>query len=549
VRGTRAGRTIEIDLHAKGIDATMIEHARATGMPVNVSPKYWAEHLGMPYHQTAIRDLEMPVAGQVGRGLMTLSEGSRSFTRYGYADLLRDDRQYTVRHRVFAGTQRLLMSGDAETTTAYARMFSFCGSTGVDLMEPLTCRGRRGTGIAGTRRSGYADPGLEPRWDWEKYEYWYRVWGRLTYDADADAAQWRRAFDRNATGNAIVAALASASRILPIVTTAHLPSAACDAYWPEIYWNQPIVGEPRPNPYGDTPAPKTFTHVSPLDPQIFSSIHEHAAELLSGDASGKYSPVEVAQWIEDLARETTRQIAPIERASAPDVRRIAIDARIQAGLGLFFAAKLRAGVLYAIHEATSDRRALDEAVAAYRRARQAWADLSEIARAVYAADLSVSDKISERGQWIDRLPAIDEDIARMAARTDAPPAASDARAAGAIARALGTPNRGPAPCAHVAPSGFRPGAPVSLEVRVTSATPATIWCCYRHVNQAERFERVQMDASADGTHHATIPAAYTDSPYPLQYYFVVKTSADAAHLYPSLGPDRLQQPYIVLRRM
>jgi hypothetical protein len=545
----RAGRTIEIDLHAKGIDATMIEHARATGMPVNVSPKYWAEHLGMPYHQTAIRDLEMPVAGQVGRGLMTLSEGSRSFTRYGYADLLRDDRQYTVRHRVFAGTQRLLMSGDAETTTAYARMFSFCGSTGVDLMEPLTCRGRRGTGIAGTRRSGYADPGLEPRWDWEKYEYWYRVWGRLTYDADADAAQWRRAFDRNATGNAIVAALASASRILPIVTTAHLPSAACDAYWPEIYWNQPIVGEPRPNPYGDTPAPKTFTHVSPLDPQIFSSIHEHAAELLSGDASGKYSPVEVAQWIEDLARETTRQIAPIERASAPDVRRIAIDARIQAGLGLFFAAKLRAGVLYAIHEATSDRRALDEAVAAYRRARQAWADLSEIARAVYAADLSVSDKISERGQWIDRLPAIDEDIARMAARTDAPPAASDARAAGAIARALGTPNRGPAPCAHVAPSGFRPGAPVSLEVRVTSATPATIWCCYRHVNQAERFERVQMDASADGTHHATIPAAYTDSPYPLQYYFVVKTSADAAHLYPSLGPDRLQQPYIVLRRM
>ena len=43
---------------------------------------------------------------------MTLSEGARSFTRYGYADLLRDDRRYTVRHRVFPGTQRLLLSGD-----------------------------------------------------------------------------------------------------------------------------------------------------------------------------------------------------------------------------------------------------------------------------------------------------------------------------------------------------------------------------------------------------------------------------------------------------
>ena len=51
----------------------------------------------MPYHQAAIRDLEMPVAGHTGAGLMTLSEGARVFTRYGYADLLRDDRRYTVR--------------------------------------------------------------------------------------------------------------------------------------------------------------------------------------------------------------------------------------------------------------------------------------------------------------------------------------------------------------------------------------------------------------------------------------------------------------------
>jgi hypothetical protein len=90
---------------------------------------------------------------------------------------------------------------------------------------------------------------------------------------------------------------------------------------------------------------------------------------------------------------------------------------------------------------------------------------------------------------------------------------------------------------------------VSLDVHVTGATPASVWCCYRHVNQAERFERVQMEGSADGAHRATIPAAYTDSPYPLQYYFVIKTSTDMAYLYPSLGPDRLQQPYIVLRQV
>jgi hypothetical protein len=95
----RCGREVEIDLHAKGIDATMIESALATGMPVNVSPKYWAEHLGMPYHQAAIRELEMPVTGRTGAGLMTLSEGARSFTRYGNADLMRENRRYPLLRR------------------------------------------------------------------------------------------------------------------------------------------------------------------------------------------------------------------------------------------------------------------------------------------------------------------------------------------------------------------------------------------------------------------------------------------------------------------
>jgi hypothetical protein len=52
----RCGRKVEIDLHAKGIDQNMIDLALATGLPVKVSPKFWAEHMGMPYHQADIRD-------------------------------------------------------------------------------------------------------------------------------------------------------------------------------------------------------------------------------------------------------------------------------------------------------------------------------------------------------------------------------------------------------------------------------------------------------------------------------------------------------------
>ncbi len=544
----RCGRTVEIDLHAKGVDEKMIGNALATGMPVNIAPKYWAEHLGMPYHQTAIRDLEMPVAGRTGAGLMTLSEGSRISTRYGYADLLRDDRKYTVRHRVFSGTQRLLLWGDPKSAAAYSRMFQFCGSTGVDLMEPLTCRGRRGTATSG-KRSGYVSERLEPRWDWQKYTYWYRVWGRLLYNPDTEAQVCQREFAADSNGIALENGLATASRILPIVTTAHLPSAACDAYWPEVYWNQPMVGEASVNPYTDSPAPRTFQNVSPLDPQMFSRISDFADELLNGESSGKYSPVEVAQWLDDLAGAAERDMAKAGKPQSIAAARLLIDAEMQAGLGRFFAAKFRSGVLCTIYERTGDKRAMEEAIAMYSRARTIWATVAEKAKGVYGADLSASDRISEHGQWMDRLPAFDDEIAKLRRLVVSAKPSADPRVSAAVNAVLARPVRDTAACGHRPPEGFRPGREVNIEVTVPAGTKYTsVQLLYRHVNQAERYQLAEMEMGGS-RYGAVIPAEYTDSPYPLQYYFVLKDSAKKASLYPGLGPELMNQPYFVLRRL
>ena len=57
----RCGRKVEIDMHAKGIDQTMIDlRAGDAACRVKVSPKFWAEHMGMPYHQADIREQELP---------------------------------------------------------------------------------------------------------------------------------------------------------------------------------------------------------------------------------------------------------------------------------------------------------------------------------------------------------------------------------------------------------------------------------------------------------------------------------------------------------
>jgi len=155
------GRKVELDMHSKGMDQTMLDLGVATGLPLRVSPKYWAEHLGMPYHQADIREQERPRPDKQVSALMKFSAGSRSFLRYGYGDLLREDRKWSVIHRIWPGTQRLLLWGDPVTAAAHSRAFGFCGSDGVEICEPLSFKGRRGSGIA-SDRCAYADATLRP---------------------------------------------------------------------------------------------------------------------------------------------------------------------------------------------------------------------------------------------------------------------------------------------------------------------------------------------------------------------------------------------------
>ncbi len=547
----RSGRPIEIDMHAKGMDQTMIDLALATGMPVNISPKYWAEHMGLPYHQAAIRELEMPPRNRKDEGFMALSSGSRRFLRYGYGDLMREDRRYGVLHRVWPGTQRILLWGDPVMAAAYGRASSFCGSSGVELCEPLSFKGRKGSGLAGGR-CAYADASLNPPHDWEKYLYTCRVWGRLLYNPEAEPDVWRR-YLRNRFDHAAEAAesaLAHASRILPLVTTAHGASGANNSYWPEMYTNMPIVDAARKHPYSDTPAPKRFGAVSPFDPQMFARVDDFAEELLKGERGGKYSPLEVAQWLDELAGAAARNLAQAEARAgdrpSPEFRRLAIDVAIQSGLGRFFAWKLRSAVLYALWERGRDRSALAEAVKAYRAARAAWAELAGRARGVYRDDVTVGYDRHLRGHWMDRLQAIDDDLADMVKRLEDAPAGQVTQKA--VREGLAPSPRPSIRCGHTPPAHFVPGQPLALELALEGAGRISARLLYRHVNQAESHRAAQMEARGEGRYRAEIGADYTHSPFPLQYHFELRDETGAAWLYPGLQPSLSNQPYFVVRR-
>jgi hypothetical protein len=316
-----------------------------------------------------------------------------------------------------------------------------------------------------------------------------------------------------------------------------------------MYTNMPIVEGSETEPYSDTPAPKRFGTVSPLDPELFSTIEQHASALLDGNATGRYSPIEVAQWLENLT-EAAHQSLAVRGRPTPELRRFEEDIRIQIGLGQFFAAKLRSGVLYEIYKRTGDRAALEEAVTSYGKARSAWSAMADRARTVYRSDVTFGRTPIKRGHWLDRLPAIDKDLAAMKALiADAGKAPAAASAKQAILAATGRPQRPSVGCSHTPPNSFQPGEAVAITLSFSGPEsrerPSAIRLRYRQVNQAERWQALDMERNREG-YSATIPGTYSKSPYALQYYFEFRSDPNIAWLYPGFDAHLANQPYFVI---
>jgi hypothetical protein len=150
-----------------------------------------------------------------------------------------------------------------------------------------------------------------------------------------------------------------------------------------------------------------------------------------------------------------------------------------------------------------------------------------------------------RGHWSDRLSAIDRDIAAVTDRVMAvgrlDMSSQDTRHT--IVEAAARPGRPLVACNHVPPASFEAGA--SLRLVVTVLVPdevSSIRLHYRHVDQAERWKRVEMQGDG-GRFTAAIPADYTQSDFPLEYYFDLVGKSGAARLEPAFNATLSNQPY------
>ena len=216
------------------------------------------------------------------------------------------------------------------------------------------------------------------------------------------------------------------------------------------------------------------------------------------------------------------------------------DTVIQISLAYFFAAKLRAGLLYALWQKNNDPGWVPKRLARYRAAREVWAAMAARAEKVYAADISYGEIPQRRGHWIDRLAAIDADIAAMAN------AVSSTKAAVTEASTWRDRDAAPARPAmalrHKAPERFTPGADLPLVLTGTGDAAGQLF--YRHVNHGERWQALALSQEGDSLRGA-IPGSYTRSPYPLQYYFAL-TRSSQAWMFPGFNVSLSNQPYFAV---
>jgi hypothetical protein len=235
------------------------------------------------------------------------------------------------------------------------------------------------------------------QWEFERYWFFYSVWGRLSYDPKtpdkAFLAELQRRFGAAAAD--VLETYKQSGKVLSQILAAHL--ADPNMYiWPEI------------NPGGLLDA---YIDVRPSDWRMIAAIPEAVRNRLDGVASAKQTPVETTQLLSAAAAATEQAVA---RAAAKmpltniEWRSSQPDFQVLAALARYHAQKQLAAYNVALFDATSNASALAEARRAVEAGIAIWEKLVQLTDDVYPAQMAFGP--DDVGQWKDKLPYVRHDL-------------------------------------------------------------------------------------------------------------------------------------------
>lgn len=386
------GNRIKLKLGGMEVPAAAIKDLAGRGLPLYLaySYDYRTGATTLPYLPTELLPVGPGDLRPKEQGLKSQKTASREV--------------YRVYHELGRyGPYRILPWGDPEYIRGFVRSLKEAGSSGFAVYPPPA---RNGLGNKRGKRGFLSRDNQYYKWEFERYWYFYLLFGRLGYNPGTGGDVLIRDFHRKfgEKGADLADLYHLAGKVMDLYLTAHR-SGPETGLRPEI----------------DTGGLLDFYYrSSPADPEVFSSFQEYIKECLDGEPSGRISPVTVAERLEDLGRVILDKVKEVgfpakgEEEQTGERRISLIDLSIMGYLALYHACKFRAAVHLGFYYEIRDLSSLLRAVRWLRAARKNWESITGLTEGIYAHRMLGGPAGSgDSGDWQSKLPLLIEDEKRL----------------------------------------------------------------------------------------------------------------------------------------
>ena len=370
-------RPIFLDLRLKGLRDETLEVARALGLNYAISSKYWSEFLGQPY--------PLPI----------VDVNYRSNHSYGFGQTVRNKRDYSIIYQLWtSGSQRLLVWGDPSYASNFSRSVNMYRGDAFEIFMPLT---NKGFGTKGKDWSIYKEGiARDYQFEHEKYWFFYQCFGRMGYNPNTDEKIFLREFKKRfgLQYRLIFKLYCIASKILPLIGSAHFPSEAMWNYWYEMEPGFPIEAYSKVPPadtnqmYGIRTAMKTPELVG-FFPETKrynfnrikwdQTIPGYVEDAINGTLSGKTTPIEISMMLNQYANDIDYHLGEITIIeNNPEITNTLVDFQILSKLGKFHAEKILAAVDLGFFHHNNEQIRLESAIHHMETALKVWEKLGNV---------------------------------------------------------------------------------------------------------------------------------------------------------------------------
>lgn len=371
-----AGRPILIEVRDIGLLSDTLAAASATGLPVRVSHKYWAEHMIFPYHPASF------------------------VWTYSYGDWLRYPRDTDHIFQVWSlGSHRLLQWGDPEFVRRFAPTTTFQDAVGFEICAPIP---QKGYGNApGAWRIFRNKEHEYYKWEFQRYWSFYTLFGRLSYNPQTGGEFWTRELGRRFGIEAvedIAAAFRSASQVVPLISSMAIGNYNMGT-WPEKDMGGLI---------------NYYMSLKPYDRARFAGFFEYVDNTLAGRDSGKVGPLDVSSRLESIATLTEKSLnraKTLVTGSEKEFWATDKDFRILSSMARYYSQKIQASTRLGFFYRTGDIGQLKLAVRHGEAAVGIWKELSAKAAEIYSDNLVFGP--GSVGHWKDGIRFVEDDLEQM----------------------------------------------------------------------------------------------------------------------------------------